>query len=388
MISSRRLRVWAILAGLGIALWLASTGHAEGNVADEVRHDLDGLRGFTVPKDPKMIAAMNQRMDATWKFAKAHANEALPIIAEELQRALAAPAKDSFFIMDTAFLLCSEHRKGAEELGVAALQAIDPNADIIRANWQELFELAMKVGASGVEARRYLAAVDRLYFSNEKGIEMFRVPHYVLLNGEELRLMVFGVAGDAAAVYLAEQLADRPGDRPKLLELLGAVGGEEQVPAVNAVLTKAKDFETVTRCVGMLMRVGGPAGRAAVLAVDPKSMDRASRDYMEKIRRSVEGVSVKQIAKELEEVAEGQPNDATLQHLLDEMERNDGVDDKTPPAAVLRSGLPTDALLAQMKRIRARSFRRMASHVFEDLPITNLLINGLQFRRAAEQAGK
>jgi hypothetical protein len=72
--------------------------------------------------------------------------------------------------------------------------------------------------------------------------------------------------------------------------------------------------------------------------------------------------------------------DEKLLKLLDNMEAKDGADDETPPAAMVKSGLATDALLAQLKRIRARSFRRQNNHVLEELPVTNMVINTLQFK--------
>jgi len=127
------------------------------------------------------------------------------------------------------------------------------------------------------------------------------------------------------------------------------------------------------------MEVGGPSGRAAVLGIDPAKVDAETRAYLIKIRPEVEKVSFPAYVGSLSKMDPRTVSDSKLQRLLDKMEERNGEDNETTPGALLKSGIPKGNLLAQLKRIRARSFRRETNHVFEDLAVTNALINALQY---------
>ena len=58
---------------------------------------------------------------------------------------------------------------------------------------------------------------------------------------------------------------------------------------------------------------------------------------------------------------------------------NYGKDDETTPSSIVTSALPHDYLLKELKRIRSRTFYRLNNHAFDDVRITNFLINTLQY---------
>jgi hypothetical protein len=135
------------------------------------------------------------------------------------------------------------------------------------------------------------------------------------------------------------------------------------------------------------MELGGPAGRDAVLAIDTAPLEPAARAYVESIRGDAKKVNYGVLAKSVKKISRGPGRlaDAKLQVALDRMEERNGQDDETSPAAILNSGLDGSRLLDQLKRVRARSFRRENNHVFADLPVTNALINALQYRNAEKR---
>lgn len=351
--------------------------------AIEAPDALGQLRGVTVPHGASAkseIDALNKRMDAAWSYFKQHPDQ-LSVAAHELQKETAAEQPDQFFLLDVSYLLLQEQHRGAEAIALAALDRVDAGKEIIQANLEELLHCLMRLGASGQQPEQYLNLVDRFYLNSSASVTFFRAPHYVDLNAEDLRILTYGVAGEAAANHLASRLAGASvPERLKLLRLLSALGSEQQTPAVSALLNTATDYETVTHCVAVLMRVGGPSGRDAVVALNPTKLDPKAREYVQRIVPEANKVNSKLLSSQLEQVAKGSLSDREAQKRLDRMEERNGQDEDTPPAAIARSGIPKDKLLAQLKRIRARSFRREDNHVFEDLDITNTLINAVQYR--------
>lgn len=372
------------IAGAGLGLALSAAPAKASPEAEKVRALLDGLRGVQVPakEDKAKFAELNARMDSAWTFINAHESTALPIVTEELEKAVNAKEPDYFFLLDMSFLLV-QHRGGkAADLAVAAMARLDPAAGIVRANCVELFHLAMRVGASGVATGRYLEVIDHLYLHATDSVVFFEAPHYVELNPEDVRCMVYGVAGEPAAQHLATLLY-QPGAKAKdVMPMLTSIGSEKYTPQVAVMMNSATDSDTIGACVSYLLEVGGPAGRQAILALDVSHCDAKTQESYRKIRPTAEEMDFSKMAKALEPLGNHKTSDARLQRIVDQMEKNNGADHELEPAPLVRSGLPTNALLEQMKRIRTRSFRRENNHVFEDLKITNFVINTLQFKVA------
>ncbi len=354
---------------------------ATSNGPTSAREALDGLRGIQVPSGPDsatQLSTLNKKMDAAWSFFKAHP-DSLSAVEAALKQAIEAPEPDAFFLLDVAFLLLTHQGEPAADLAVSALERIDPAADVIRANTEELFHFVMKLGASGRATARLLPQLDRIYLESKAPLHFFRAPHLVKFTPGDVPCMVYGVVGEAAASHLAQRLG-APGSQQSILELLSMFGSESDTPAVATVLATARDFDTVSRCVTFLLQVGGPSGRAAALAIDPARLDPKARDYLAKHRADMEKISFATMVAALPKVDGQSLSDRKIQTLLDKMEVNNGQDNEIPPAAIAKSGLPKERLLEQLKRIRTRSFRRETNHVFTDLRITNLLINALQFK--------
>ena len=371
----------------GLGFWLVTVLSAallDGSEREmaQARQNLDGLRGIQLPKGPKdqeRIDALNKKMDAAWSYFESHKGT-LPLAEAELKKELLAKEPDQFFLLDVGNLLMVYEGDKAVGLSLSVLERIDPKAEIIQSNWEELFHFVMKLGATGKETDRYFAQADRIYLRNETGVNFFRAPHLVQLNPRDVRCMVYGVAGEIAAKHLGALLEAPGADRKEIISLFHLVGSEAYTPVVKAVMDSTRDYDLISPCIYFLMEVGGPSGRAAVLTIDPSKVDEKTREYLVKMRPEVEKVSYPAMVKILTEMDPKPVNDSKLQQLLDKMEENNGEDNETSPGAVVKSGIPKDRLLAQLKRIRARSFRRETNHVFEDLPLTNMLINALQYK--------
>ena len=144
------------MAGIAAFIWTVIPPVDAESGAAQSRRLIDGLRRISVPKEDKKVDELNQRMDAVWGYVHGHRSAALPIVSKELEKAVADPVPDNFFLMDMGYLLLVEEDRSAGLLGISALERIDPTSEIIQANWEELFHFAMKLGAGGAAPERYL----------------------------------------------------------------------------------------------------------------------------------------------------------------------------------------------------------------------------------------
>jgi hypothetical protein len=351
---------------------------------DEVERNIDLLRGITVPGESSAIAKLNERMDTAWRFLEKHKAQALPRAKAELKQEIDVKSPDQFFLMDVGYFLIRNDPESVE-LPLAALQHIDPTTGVIQANWQELFHFAMRLGESGKFVETYLAEMDRIFLTNSLSVKFFAAPHWIDFNPADQIGFVYGVVGEPAAAHLDKVIA-APGPYQTLaLRMMSSVGSEADVPAVEAALNSATTFKQAAAAITVLMEVGGPSGQAAVLRYDGSKADEKTRQYLNKVRNAVASVDIAYFERQLASVYPTKHlSKSAVKRALDQMDRHNGADDETPPIDVFRSGLPANELIARLKKIRALSFRRENNHVFGDLPITNLLINGLQFKAAAK----
>jgi hypothetical protein len=368
---------WASLLFACVAV-ISNAAWAEEDAQKAARRHLDGLRGVQVTKGKAALNALNKKMDDAWTFIKGHP-EGIALVQEELAKAITAPKPDQFFLLDMAYLSVDTLGAKALEPATAALERIDPASGIIQANKEELFHFIMKMGELGASSGQYLAQLDRIYLQHEESLDYFKAPHVVRFVPFDVRCMVYGACGSAAADHLAALLPASKSPA-RILQVLSAIGSEANVPGAKAAMKAGADYDVISAGLTFMMQLGGPSGREAVLALDQAKFSGKARAFLAQTRPAVEAVNFDAFVATLTKLDPKSVSDEKLQTLLDKMEANDGADDETPPAAMVKSGLATDALLTQLKRIRARSFRRQNNHVLEELPITNMVINALQFK--------
>lgn len=375
---------WSPFAAAAIAFCAAAVLLVQGAPCQaseaEILQQLNQLRGVQPTTDSNKLAAVNARLDAAWKFLLAHQNESAPIIQLELTGALAAQPADQLFILDTAHLLLSFDQQRHAALALKALAKLDPNADILRYNLRELFNFTYAVAQTGQPD--VLAQIDRLFLLNTNRLVFFDAPHYVDLAPTELCAFLYGITGTNAEDHLLSVIENNKAARLRALEVLCWVGSERCIPRVKAVLEASRDYETFSHAATFLTDLGGPAGRDAVLQASPTPLDARTRTYLNRILPIVKGRSadtLKASLKELGGTLDQTITDAQLKAALKKMHDNYGADNETNPYALLTSKLPRPFLLEQLKSIRTRTFYRLTNRALEDVQVTNLLINALQF---------
>ena len=352
----------------------------------DVMAELKKLRGIQSTQDSQELDRLNKLMDSAWGYLLKNRAESDPIVIRELSNELKQGTPDQYFMLDTALFLIlkddpKEDAQTREDLAIDVLTHIDPKARIIQDNFLQLVRLTHALAK--LDDPRLLPQIDRIFLDADQGVEYFQAPHYVKLPAQSVRVLLYGATGPSTEDHLAKRLNDPAYEKYQrtFLALLVELGSERSVDAVKQVLDSKGDYERFSMAVTMLMRVGGPQGRDAVVNVKTDHLDARSLESHQRILAKVQKVSFEGLADAAKEF-DGTDvvfDDAELSKRL-ELYAESGVDREINPSNVLNSGIRKVELLAQLKRIRSRTLWRLNQHALEDVYITNQVINAIQFK--------
>jgi hypothetical protein len=279
-------------------------------------------------------------------------------------------------LLDAGRFLFAHGGPADKDAGKTALFAIDPAAEIIRWNWQELFEFTHEVAASG--DARVLPWIDKAFLPG--GAAIFVPQHAMRLDDTLVCVFLYGAQGADVESHLTPLLADAAVSR-RVLEILIWLGSPASNEAVRKAMQSRRDKDTFERAVAFLMTAGGPKGRAILLQVKPADLDAASSSYYEGIKGHVESTDYAAVRKSLDEIpGDSRLGDDEVRKRLAAMIANRGRDDRTAPRAILDSSLPRDFLAAQLRQVRRAALTRISDEALEDVKVTNALMNALYYR--------
>jgi hypothetical protein len=347
---------------------------ADGEVDKEVRRHLAEVRAI-VP-DSAQVEKYNRQMDEAWAYFTAHRQAAIPVIREALGNESRAAHPNQLVLLDGGYFLFTNGGAADKDAAKSALFAIDPAAEIIRWNWDELFHFAHGVAASG--DARILPWLDKAFLRG--GAEIF-VPQHAMRVDETLAcVFLYGVQGTDVESHLTPLLSDGAVSR-RVLEVLIWLGSPKSNDAVRKAMQSQRDKETFARAVAFLMATGGPKGRAMLLEVKPKDLDGESRSYYEQIKGDVESTDYDAVSKSLSMFpGDSRLGDDEVRKRLSAMIANHGRDDRTAPKAILDSKLPRDFLVVQLVQVRRAALTRISDEALDDVKVTNALMNALYYR--------
>ncbi len=348
-----------------------------GEAGQETRAHVANIRAIKAGGDKQTLDRYNKQMDQAWAYFNAHLQQSLPVLRTELSQELKQTRPNPLILLDLGYFVARQEDEDDKALARRALLAIDPAADIIRANQQELFEFAYLAASS--QDPELLPFFDRAFV---KGSVTAFVPQHVLSLDETLVcVFIYGKYGKAGEQHLRPLLAD-PAVANRVIEVLIWTGSPDSVPAVREAMLSRRDYDTFVRATTFMMMAGGPEGRTAMLAIDPAKFDAKAREYYRDNRGDIERASYAQQAKQFEGFSgSAHLGDAELKSRLAAMYEHYGKDDNANPMAILNSGLPRQFLADQLVRIRARTFYRLSDEGLDDVKVTNAILNALYYRQ-------
>jgi hypothetical protein len=357
---------------------------------------VERMRTIGAASNPAEARKYNLWLEEAWKFFLANPKDAVPVLRRELAAEMARKPRNDFMLLDLGYFL-HEHGE-AEDRAPAreALLALDPAAPVMRFNEQELFEFTHAAASDG--DARVLDFIDRAYLRTTRSVQLVVTPaqasvapaqasvtpaqagaQSLNLDATGACIVLYGSYGDAAEPHLRRLLNDRAARR-RVIETLIWIGSPEGNADVRSAMLAARDYETFVRGATFLIRAGGPQGRFLLLNIDPRALDVRTREYYNRIRKSVQETGFAQLAKAFDTDAKVRVPDAELKRVLAAMNSGYGTHDRVPPEAIVHSTLPREFLIEQLKRAREASLRRLTSSSLADVRVTDGLLNALYYR--------
>ena len=359
-----------------VLLLFGACGSSAQTIDKQALTHLEKIKAIRADADDKTIQGYNTAMDEAWKFFDANKAAVLPILRREMTLELQKATPNDMLLLDVGYYLRLQTETSDKELGKAALFKLNPSAQIVQLNQQQLFKFAYAVAAD--QDPRVLPFLDRAFLRQKMTAY---VPQHAMELGETLVCaFLYGIHGQASEAHLRNLLNDKTVTR-KLLEILIWIGTPDSVSEVGKAMLADRSYETFSRGTTFMMKVGGRQGRAFMLELNAKDLDAQSQGYLQRIRPMIEATSYETLRKPFS-------SGGNFARLSDEVDKqrlaaiygNYGKDEITDPRAILDSALPRTFLVNELLRIRARMFHRLSDEGLSDVVTTNAILNALHYR--------
>lgn len=363
---------------LAILLLAVGMGAAQPvSIEEQTMKWLAVIRAIKPEGDREATDRTNKQLDEAWEFFKANKPTVLPILRRELSNELRKQKPNQMLLLDIGYFLRLQKDRKDKEMGRQAFFAIDPDAQIIRRNGEQLFRFAHAMATDRNPGT--LAVLDKLFLRGN--VTAFIPQHYLSLDETLVCVFLYGMFGQDAEKHLNAQLTDRS-VALRIMEILTWIGSPDSVPQVTAAMTAGSDYDALARGTAFMMTVGGPQGRAAMLALPIESFDEKARQYYAKVRPKIEAITYEALVARFKDFPNPGPiSDDELKKSLAAMYRNYGKDDKSSPLTFLHSGLPKTYLIPELSRIRSRMFFRVSDEALYDVKVTNMVLNTLYYKQ-------
>ncbi|UTY59243.1 hypothetical protein [Massilia sp. erpn] len=359
----------------------------------ETGRRLAALRLLPLASGEAAIQAQRRQLDNNWRYFGDNRGAALPVLRRELAAELRKPKPHSLLLLESGYFLRQLGETADHALAMQALLALDVGDPAIGQNSAQLFRF-VHLSAQQHDAR-LLPLIDKFFLRGK--VTVFIPQHGFTVDETSVCVFLYGLYGRAGEDHLRALLGDA-GIANKVLETLIWTGSPDSVPAVAALLQTSRDADTFSRALSFLLRSGGPQGRDALLAVDPRQLEGKPRQFYEQIRPQLHETSFATLREQLDELpvapaAGGKAqnsrprlDDAGMRQRLNEIYEHYGRYEDVQPAQIAASTLPAGFLIEQVTRIRERSFLRVTGEALSDIDMSNTLLNTLRYRPDAAGA--
>ena len=313
-------------------------------VEKRTNEHLDRMRAIKPAKDPKQAEQYNRELQEAWKYFVANPSS-VHVLRRALARELTQRNRSDFMLLDLGFYLHERGQPSDKELARNALFTLDPAAEIIKFNQQELFQFTQAVAAT--RDARTLAFIDKAFLRPAISV---RIPEDNLtLDVSAIGAFLYGAYGLDAEAHLTEMLKTPLADRNlarRVLEVLAWIGTPSSNQAVkNVLLASQRDKDTFVRTATFLMAAGGPQGRSIMMAVQPASLDTWTANYYEQIQPRVAQTSFGALRSNLAS------NEVSKAALDSEKARNDIVGPLLNERLLILRSPPTRDRIREIQRI-------------------------------------
>jgi hypothetical protein len=324
------------------------------------------MRTMTPASGTAAVAAQRRELDKLWRYFGDQREQALPVMRQALAAELRQTVPAPLLLLDVGYFLQMYGTAADKSLALQALLAVDAAAPIDK---QQLFRF-VHAAAQGGDAR-LLPLIERAFLRGS--VAVYVPQHGFTVDEVAVCTYLYGQFGNAGEAHLRALLGDAAVVN-KALDVLAAIGSPDSVPAVARLLA-SPDPETFGRATNVLLRAGGPQGRATLLALDAKALQGKVHELFQPLREQLE----KNPAQAPAPTAGGLADDEVRRRLA-LVEQQYGRYDAIALTDIAHARLPKQELLASLTRIRARCLLRVSDEALADFDGTSALLNALRFR--------
>ncbi len=363
------------------ALFAVATHVSAAPVGADVMERLAQMRGLPAAAGEQDARGQRRELDAAWRWFGNNKAEALPVLRRELAAELKKTKPNQLVLLDVGYFLRAQGEPADRALSLRALLAIDRDGIVPQTQAEQLFRF---VHASAADKDvRLLPLIDKVFLRGQ--VKVFVPQHGYTVDETSVCIYLYGQFGAAAERHLQGLLGDAAVVN-RALEVLMWVGSPDSVPSVAALLN-TEDADTFARAATFLLRAGGPQGRDALLAFDPRGLQGKAREFYAQTRGQLPRMTFE---TQLEQLAEGATagkgppprrlDEAATRQLLASLQASYGSYEGVQPVDLARSAMPAPQLIDELVRLRERGLLRISGEALADIDTTNTLINTLRFR--------
>lgn len=352
--------------------------------ADETLQRLGQIRAMPAATGPQDALRQRGELDAAWRWFGNHKADALPVLRRELAAELKKAQPNQLVLLDVGYFLRAQGDPGDKGLALQALLRIDPAGTVPQSQSQQLFRFVHALAAE--RDVRLFPLLDKVFLRGR--VTVFLPQQGYTVDETSTCIYLYGQYGAAAERHLRGLLGDASVVN-RALEVLMWVGSPDSVPAVAALL-KTADADTFARAAAFLLRAGGPQGRDALLAFDPRGLQGKALEFYRQTRGQLDRMTFDALANQLVEVADERApaappavrglDAAAARQVFATLYATYGSYEGIAPAAIARAALPRQALIDELVKVRERSLLRVSGEALADIDTTNTLINTVRFR--------
>jgi hypothetical protein len=346
------------------------------SVEQDTLAKIERLRAVTTGSGAKPVGDYNKQMDEAWKFFDQNKKQVLPILARELDAEIKKAKPSDLVLLDIGSYLSLQEDVSYRATAKRALFALNPSAEIVQWNFQQLFNFTYAFADD--PDPKTLQLFDKIFLPANQSV--FVPQHAMTLDGTLICVFLYGKYGAESEDHLRRLLADSI-LRNRVIEILVWIGSPASLPDVKAAIVAPHDYDTFVRVTAFMMAVGGPEGRATMLAIGPTEPDAKAKKYYGEIAQKIKESSFDTASLPLSRLPGYKKlSDEEVRVRLQAMYKNYGKDEETHPMAIVNSGLPKAYLIEVLTKIRSRMLYRLSNEALDDVQITNALINALRYR--------
>lgn len=374
----------AVLNKAMAAAMLAMSAIASSSAALPEQETLERLaRMRAMPAAAAGQEAQRQRrdLDAAWRWFGNHKTTALPVLRRELAAELKKPRPSQLVLLDVGYFLRALGEPADRALSMQALLAIDPAGIVPTTQAEQLFRF---IHASAADRdSRLFPLIDKVFLRGD--VTVLVPQHGYTVDATSVCIYLYGQFGTRAEQHLRGLLND-PAVVNRVLEVLMWVGSPDSVPAV-ARLLDSTDADTFARAATFMLRAGGPQGRDALLAFDPRRLEGKARQFYLQTRPQLSGMHFDALVQQLSDSPPSEKaapprrlDEAAARQLLAALFASHGSYEGIQPIELALAAMPSAQLIDELLRLRERSLLRISGEALADIDTTNTLINTLRFR--------